>query len=67
MIRVEIMAHADPQTLQDGINNFIKDKKVIDIKYQSLAVPAETINGVPSCYNFIDRALIIYEEKGVYR
>lgn len=41
---------------------FIADKKVIDIKYQSMNLTLKFTNGVPSESIIVDRALIIYEE-----
>lgn len=48
-------------SLEDRINSFIKDKKVIDIKYQTnlSGYANETAHDVADC----ERALIMYEEK----
>lgn len=46
--------------LEKRINNFIKDKKVIDIKYQTniSSYANRTFNGT----DLIERALVMYEE-----
>lgn len=47
--------------LEERINSFIKDKKVIDIKYQTnlSGYANETAHAVEDC----ERALVMYEEK----
>lgn len=56
MTKVKIFIHDDVQVLNQAINEFIKDKKVIDIKFTSIICHTEwrTYLG--------DRVLIIYEE-----
>jgi hypothetical protein len=44
--KVKIICGVDPERLEAEINEFIIDKKVVDIKYQT----------------YKDRVLIIYEE-----
>ena len=56
MTKVHIIATNNAYAFVEAINNFISNKKVIDIKYQSTTctdINGPTIN---------DRALIIYEE-----
>jgi hypothetical protein len=62
MMKVCILSNDTPAAFQSSINAFIADKKVIDIKYQSMMLPLEFTNGVPSESTIVDRALIIYEE-----
>lgn len=62
MMKVCILSNDAPAVFQSSINAFIADKKVIDIKYQSMMLPLKFTNGVPSESTIIDRALIIYEE-----
>ena len=57
-----ILSNDDPAAFQSSINAFIADKKVIDIKYQSMNLTLKFTNGVPSESIIVDRALIIYEE-----
>lgn len=61
-MKVCILSNDDPAAFQSSINAFIADKKVIDIKYQSMNLTLEFTNGVPSETTIVDRALIIYEE-----
>lgn len=61
-MKVCILSNDDPAAFQSSINAFIADKKVIDIKYQSMNLTLEFTNGVPSELTIVDRALIIYEE-----
>ncbi len=50
-MKVEIISSSDGKTLCDCVNNFIADKKVIDIKFTSV-IAGQRVN---------DRVLIIYE------
>lgn len=61
-MKVCILSNDDPAAFQSSINAFIADKKVIDIKYQSMNLTLKFTNGVPSESIIVDRALIIYEE-----
>lgn len=54
-MKVHMIASSNGLDLQRAINDFIKDKFVIDIKFQSTVIESiRTIN---------DRVLIMYEEK----
>lgn len=44
------------ESFEDILNNFIKDKDVVDIKYQVVVIPGSIINIT------YDRALVIYKE-----
>lgn len=61
-MKVCILSNDDPAAFQRSINAFIADKKVIDIKYQSMNLTLKFTNGAPSESIIVDRALIIYEE-----
>ena len=61
-MKVCIFSNDDPAVFQSSINAFIADKKVVDIKYQSMPLVLRFTNGVPSETTIVDRALIIYEE-----
>lgn len=63
MIKTRVIGAADVAVFETAVNEFIKDKKVIDIKYQSILLPKQYSNGVPSRMAMADRALIIYEEE----
>ena len=47
-MKVCILSNDDPAAFQSSINAFIADKKVIDIKYQSMNLTLKFTNGVPS-------------------
>ena len=46
-MKVCILSNDDPAAFQSSINAFIADKKVIDIKYQSMNLTLKFTNGVP--------------------
>ena len=52
-MKTKLMTNTDMGELQEEINNFIKDKKVIDIKFNSVGY-----DGVD-----YDAVLIMYDEK----
>lgn len=62
MIKVEVFGYSKATDFENALNQFIADKKVIDIKYQALAVPTSFYSGVPTNISVYDRALVIYEE-----
>ena len=62
-MKVNIIASNDGESLINAINEFIKDKIVIDIKYQAFPVITNYNDlGVPSRVTCADRALIMYKE-----
>lgn len=44
-MKVCILSNDDPAAFQSSINAFIADKKVIDIKYQSMNLTLKFTNG----------------------
>lgn len=52
-VKVALFSSNDAYNLIDTVNDFCKDKKVIDIKYQSMIIG----------YAINDRMLVIYEEQ----
>ena len=63
MVKTHFISTADTKTFQDSINDFIKDKNIIDIKYQSFPCTlTRNIYGQPTKETIVDRALIIYME-----
>ena len=62
MIRVEIIGSENALVFQDAMNRFIKDKKVVDIKYQPILLPKVYEGNVPVRSAVLDRALIVYVE-----
>ena len=63
MVKVRVFSDRSAFGFMDDVNEFIKDKKVIEIKYQPIQVYDEYYgNGTPKGSTVYDRALIIYEE-----
>lgn len=61
MIKTHVVSSSNMLALQNSINEFVKDKKVIDIKFQSVVSPSHYQNGCYDRFDVIDRVLIIYE------
>lgn len=61
--KVAVFSHQNAYEFQKAVNEFIKDKYVIDIKYCPVLMPMEYTNGVVSKTTFVDRCLIIYEDR----
>lgn len=65
MTKVRLFSNRSAFDFIDDVNEFLKDKKLIDIKYQPIQVYDEYYgNGTPKRSTIYDRALIIYEEPG---
>lgn len=60
-MKVKIMGDENPFYLEKMINNFIKDKKIIDIKYSPFTLFRGTNERME--HNVYDRVMIIYEEE----
>lgn len=60
--KVEIFASNDRKKLIERVNDFIKDKDVVDIKFNSICVPTIIQSGIITEMAVNDRALIIYKE-----
>lgn len=56
-VKVKIISCDDGNRLMEAVNDFCKDKIVIDIKFQSLLIDYEVLSSVN------DRVLIIYSEE----
>lgn len=64
-MKVKLICCNDANKLEGEINTFIEDKKVIDVKYQSVCLMTSfNTRGTPVGWAVNDRALIMYEEKG---
>lgn len=62
--KIKIISANNWMEFENAINEFIKDKNIIDIKYQSFVVPTQTNEyGALKALDINDRALIIYEER----
>ena len=59
-MKVKIIANENTKILEQEINEFIKDKTIIDIKFNSYTL----FCGRTSCmtHNVYDRAMILYKE-----
>ena len=62
MTKIKIFASDSAYEVERMVNDFIKDKKVVDIKYSNVLYHTNYGSYVPlnNCIN--DRVLIIYEE-----
>lgn len=61
-MKVHLISNADPVQFQEWVNEFVLGKKIVNIKYQPIAIPRMYQNGVPVSFDVVDRALILYEE-----
>lgn len=63
MIKTRLFSNSSGLDFMEEVNEFIRDKKVIDIKYQPFPIIQEYYrNNVPKSGTIIDRALVIYEK-----
>ena len=60
--KVKVIGGTDRGVFESEINDFIYDKKIIDIQYQSYPITVSYQAGVPCGMVIHDRVLIIYEE-----
>lgn len=63
MLKVKRIYACGDEPFDERINEFIADKEVVDIKYQSGVVYDKFGNGIPNRVRSFDRALIVYKEK----
>lgn len=61
-MKVELISNTNYKDFMSAVNNFIKDKKIIDIKYSAVVI---TSGNARDGYlqETVDRALILYEEE----
>lgn len=62
MTKVKIISGRDLEHFESVVNEFIKDKKVVDIKYQPVYIQTVFIEKTPVKGLVYNRALVIYEE-----
>lgn len=62
-MKVKILGGTNYEDLENDINKFVKDKSVIDIKYQSIYVETEFRGGIPVSGTVIDRVIIMYTDE----
>lgn len=62
-MKVKIFSGTDMEKLEKEVNEFIEERVVMDVKYQSMYVTTQyNGDGIPITGNIIDRALIIYAD-----
>lgn len=62
-MKIKIFSRYSLSELEQTVNNFIKDKEVIDIEYQSYSVCTKyNGNGIPIETKCVDRVMIVYRE-----
>ncbi len=62
MTKVEVISIVDLDEFESTLNNFIKDKKVVDIKYQAVYITTAFVGGIPVKGRIYNRAMVVYEE-----
>lgn len=63
MVKVKIFRLDDALLLEEQVNDFLKTKRIIDIRYTSLLIyDRYTQNGVPCHTTLYDSILVVYEE-----
>ena len=63
-MKVKIFVGINIKSMEDEINEFIKDKPVIDIKYQSMGLATRyNATGIPTNVVVYDRALVMYADE----
>lgn len=62
-MKIKLFSRTSKEELEQAVNQFIQDKNVVDIKYQSYSIVRKyNGNGVPIESACVDRVLIVYEE-----
>ena len=65
-MKIKIFSRYSLSELEQMVNNFIKDKEVIDIEYQSYSVCTKyNGNGIPIETKCVDRVMIVYREGAI--
>ena len=59
-MKVEIVRSIDTKIFRERLNEFIQDKKVIDIKFTEMVVPVGTL--FKKELEIVNTAFIIYED-----
>lgn len=62
MTKVKVISINNLEQFESILNDFIKDKKVVDIKYQPVYISTAFVGGTPVKGTVYDRAMVIYEE-----
>ncbi len=62
-MKIQIFSGTDMGKLEKEINDFMEERVVMDVKYQSMYVTTQyNGDGIPISGKIIDRALVIYAE-----
>lgn len=62
-MKVKMFSETDMEKLEKEVNEFIEERVVMDVKYQSMYITTQyNGDGIPIAGNIIDRALVIYAE-----
>lgn len=62
-MKIKLFSRKSKEELEQAVNQFIQDKNVVDIKYQSYSIVRKyNGNGVPIEFACVDRVLVVYEE-----
>lgn len=62
-MKVKIISARNIDDFERSVNEFMKDKHVVDVKYTSFPVVSQYgLDKVPTRVNIWDRVLIMYEE-----
>ena len=62
MLKTKLFSNTDPECFETTLNEFIKDKEVVDIHYRTFSIQTEWQNGMPTKGEIVDRALVVYRE-----
>lgn len=62
MTKVKVITTNNMKRFETILNDFIKDKKVVDIKYQPLFISTAFVGGTPIKGTVYNWAMVIYEE-----
>lgn len=62
MIKTKLISNSDCVEFEKNLNDFIKDKKVVDIKYKPMWIPTSMHGATITSTTIFDRVLVIYEE-----
>lgn len=62
-MKIKLFSRKSKEELEQAVNQFIQDKNVVDIKYQSYSIVRKyNGNGVPIEFACVDHVLVIYKE-----
>ena len=62
MLKTKLISHTDPEDFEKSVNDFIKDKYVVNMYYQSFFIHTEWRGSVPVKGEIVNRVLIAYED-----